>query len=88
MALALKRVRSQDIGTAGLIVTGAGTILAWTNFTLSIKQGSKDATASASGFEQKVLMRRSATASIDVFLGTEGVAPAAIICAPSAGLTM
>lgn len=74
MALALKRVRGQDIG-AGLVMTGAGTLLAWTNFSLDISQGSADATASASEFEQKVLMRRSATGSVDVFLGTEGVPP-------------
>ncbi len=75
MALALKRVRGQDIGTTGLVLTGAGTILAWSNFSLDVKQGSTDATASASKFEQKVLMRRSATGSVDVFLGTEGVPP-------------
>jgi len=74
MALALKRVRGQDIGT-GLVLTGAGTILAWTNFSLDIKQDSTDATSSSSPFEQKVLMRRSATGSVDVFLGTEGVPP-------------
>lgn len=76
MALALKRVRGQDIGTTGLLITGAGTILAWTNFNLDVKQGSADATSSASTYEQKVLMRRSATGSVDVFIGTEGIPPA------------
>lgn len=72
MALALKRVRGQDLTFA---ITGGGTVTAIRDLNLNIKQGTFDATAADATYDQKVLGRKSIEGSYSLWLGTEGVAP-------------
>lgn len=72
MALALKRVRGQDLTFA---ITGGGTVDAIRNLSINLTQGTFDATAAAATYDQKVLGRKSITGSYTLWLGTEGVPP-------------
>lgn len=73
MALALKRVRGQD---STYVLTGGGTVDAIKDLKIDLKQGVFDATAADATFDQKVLGRKTLSGSYNMFLGTEGVAPA------------
>ena len=73
MALALSRIRGQDVT---FVVTGGGTTTAIRDLKFDAKIGTFDATAATSTYDQKVLGRKSVTGSYNMWLGTEGIAPA------------
>ena len=73
MALALKRVRGQDLT---FVITGGGTTTAIRDLKINVKQGSYEASAADALFDQKVMGRKSVDGSFSMWLGTEGVAPA------------
>lgn len=73
MALALKRVRGQDLVLVCTIGTNVYT--AWKTIKINPKVGTFDATAASATYDQKSLGRVSVTGSVSGFLGTEGTPP-------------
>lgn len=73
MALALKRVRGQDLTFA---ITGGGTVTAIRDLRINATQGVYEASSASATYDQKVLGRKAIDGSYTLWLGTEGIAPA------------